>query len=90
MPNNVFNNIPYAKWLEETLKDLITFPVKGICMFATDGSGNVYTNYHNISTMEMLTISGVVQQDAMIDRLVTEGILNYADEEDEDGEEKEG
>jgi hypothetical protein len=40
--------------------------------------------------MEMLTISGVVQQDAMIDRLVTEGILNYADEEDEDGEEKEG
>lgn len=92
--NNKHNDItsrPYAKWLEKTLQELITFPVKGITLNAVTDNGEVYTNYYNISMADKLIVSGIIQQDAMLDTLAANGIIEYEDEEEElDGEEKEG
>ena len=64
---NNLQNIPYAEFLENTLKELITMPVKGIALNAVLSDGSVYTAYHNVSMNNKLTISGLVQQDATLD-----------------------
>ena len=88
--NNNLNNLPYAKWLEQALHDIIGLPVKGIALTTVLDGGDAYTNYYNISMADKLVISGLVQQDAMIDSLAASGLIRYADEEDDsNGEEKE-
>lgn len=87
--SNNLNNIPYAQWLEKALQELITFPVKGIALHAITTTGEAYTNYYEVSMMDKLTIAGLIQQDAMFDSLAANGLIKYADEEDEtDGEEE--
>ena len=75
------NELPYAPWLEEALQGLIGFPVKGICMFAVAEDGAIYSNYHNVSMMDKLTISGLVQLDATNDSLIANGQIKPIDEE---------
>ena len=86
-PNDIFS-LPYAKWLEKTLQELVTFPVKGICISATSDKGELYTNYHNVSMADKLVISGLIQQDAMLDTMAANGMIEYA--EDEEGGEANG
>lgn len=86
-PNDVFS-MPYANWLEQTLQELVKFPVKGIAINATTANGEVYTNYYEIPMADKLVISGVIQQDAMLDTLAANGYIEYADEEDENVEEE--
>lgn len=85
-----FNNIPYAQWLENALKEMLELPIKGICLSAITPTGEAYTNYYEISMMDKLLIAGLIQQDATFDSLAANGLIKYADEEDDDdGEEKE-
>lgn len=86
--NNTFNDISYAQWLEEALKELINFPVKGICINAVTSDGDVYTNYHEINMMDKIKIAGLLQQDAMLETLRVNGMINDDEEDDEDGEEE--
>ena len=81
MDEKDITKIPYALWLENALQELIKFPVKGICMYATTESGEIYSNYHNISMMDKVTIAGLIQQDATIDSLVANGIIEEENEE---------
>ena len=81
MPENDFKNIPYAEWLENALRELIKFPVKGICMFATTENGEVYSNYHQVSMMDKVTIAGLIQQDAMLDTLVANEYIENEERE---------
>lgn len=82
MPNeNNLNNIPYAEFLEKTLQELITMPVKGICLNAVLDGGAIYTAYHNVSMNNKLTISGIVQQDATLDFLKVNNYVKNPDEE---------
>ena len=85
------NDIPYAAWLEKNLKDLITSPVKSICICAVAENGDIYRDYYNTTMIDKITIAGVIQQDAMLDSMAAHGIIEYVDEEegDADGEEKE-
>ena len=85
MANNNLNQLPYAKWLEKALHDVISMPVEGISLTVILKGGEAYTNYYNINMMNKLTIAGLVQQDAMLDSLAANGLIEYADEE---GEEK--
>lgn len=86
MPENDLKNIPYAPWLENALRELINFPVKGICMFAITKTGDIYSNYNdNISMADKLLIAGLIQQDAMMDQLAINGFIDC--EEKEDGDE---
>ena len=73
--------LSYAPWLEQALQELVEFPVKGLCMFAFTEDGAVYSNYHEISMMDKLTLAGLIQQDAMYESM---GI------QQEDDENKEG
>lgn len=86
---NNLNNIPYAQWLETALQELINLPVKGICLSAITETGEAYTNYHNISMMDKLLIAGLIQQDATLDSLAANGIIEYTDEEDDESGEEE-
>ena len=79
--NNNLNNIPYAEFLEQTLKELITMPVKGIALNAVLDGGAVYTAYHNVSMQNKLTISGITQQDATLDFLKVNNYVKNPDEE---------
>lgn len=84
--------MPYAKWLESVLKDIIKYPVKGISFNAVTDDGDIYTNYYNLSMGDKLLVSGIIQQDAMLDNLAANGVIEYDEEENEDdeyGEEKE-
>ena len=64
-------------------------PVEGICLAAILKDGSVSVDYHNVPMLQKLTISGLIQQDAMLDTMAANGLIEYADEEeDPDGEEK--
>ena len=90
MAKNNFDNIPYAEWLEKALKEMLEFPVKGICINAITDTGEAYINYYKISMMDKLTIAGLIQQDAMLDSLAANGFIKYAEDEEDnnDGEEE--
>lgn len=75
------NDISYAEFLEQTLKELITMPVKGIALNAVLKDGAIYTAYHNCSMQNKLTISGIVQQDATLDFLKVNNYLKDSEEE---------
>ena len=88
---NDIRNMPYAEWLEKTLQELVNFPVKGICIAATTNTGDFYVNYHNVSMCDKLTIAGLVNQDAMLDTMAANGIIEYSEDEeggDNNGEEE--
>ena len=82
MANKDLRNMPYATWLEEALRGLVELNVKGIAMFATTETGDLYSNYHNISMADKLYISGIVQQDAMMDTLAANGVVEFEEEEE--------
>ena len=84
------NKIPYAQWLENTLQELIKFPVKSIGIYATTETGDIYNNYHNVSMADKLLIAGIIQQDAMLDSMAASGLIEYHDEDDESEEEENG
>lgn len=84
MTENPWEKVPYAEWLERALQELIKFPVKGICMYAVADDGAIYSNYHNISMMDKLSIAGLIQQDAMMDSMAASGIITIDDGEEED------
>jgi len=90
--NNNLNQLPYAKWLEKALHDVVALPVDGICLTVILKGGEAYTNYYNMNMMNKLTISGLIQQDAMLDAMAANGFIEYADEEEVEanGEEEEG
>lgn len=83
--NNVYSQ-PYAKWLEQALKELVGFPVKSICLNAVTASGDTYTNYYQISMRDKIVIAGILQQDAMLDTMAANGIIEYDDKTPEDEE----
>jgi hypothetical protein len=81
-----FTTLPYAPWLEKALQELLNFPVKGLCMYAITENGDVYSNYYEISMKDKLTIAGYIHQDAMYDSLAANGVIQYDDDEEEEGE----
>ena len=90
MPDESINlkNIPYTKWLEESLQDIIKLPVRGICLNVILEDNDIYTNYYRVSTMEKLAIAGLLQQDAMYNSMEANGLIKKTEEVDSDGEEE--
>ena len=74
-------SMPYAKWLEETLHDISSMPVNGIALTCTLEGGEAYTNYWNVPMGSKILISGLIQQDAMLDTMAANGILEYSDDD---------
>lgn len=85
------NELPYAPWLEKNLRDLVKTPVTSICISAVSKDGDVYRDYYNTTMIDKLIIAGIIQQDAMLDSMAANGIVEYVEDEEDgtDGEEKE-
>lgn len=90
MANNRNNitEMPYAKWLEQTLHDISSLPVKGIALLVSTENGDSYTNYYNVSMADKLIMAGLIQQDSTLDMLASNGIIQYEDEEDDSSEDE--
>ena len=80
--------MPYAKWLEQTLHDISSFPVKGIALLVCTDSGDSYTNYYNVSMADKLIMAGLIQHDSTLDMLAANGLIQYEDDENEAEEEE--
>ena len=75
-------NLPYAGWLEESLRNLIDTPVESICIITKSTDGEVLTGYYDCSVSDKLLFAGYLNQDAMIETLQVNGYIS----DDEDGE----
>ena len=85
MPNNVnITEMPYAQWLEQTLRDISELPVRGIALVGVLDNGDIYTDYYNVSMADKLVLSGIINQDATLDMLAAQGIIQCESEEDEE------
>lgn len=85
--NNI-TEMPYAKWLEQTLHDISSLPVKGIALLVSTENGDSYTNYYNVSMADKLIMAGLIQQDSTLDMLASNGFIQYEDEEDDNSEDE--
>lgn len=85
------NDLPYAKWLEESLQNIVGKPVQAICIMTKFDSGDTGTGYYECSVADKLLFAGFLQQDAMLDTMKANGYIpdDEEDEEDEDTDEQE-
>ena len=86
------NKLPYAEWLEQSLQNIISKPVKSICIMtkfanSEDGGDDIGTGYYDCSAADKLVFAGFLQQDAMFDAMKANGYI--PDDEDDETEEEE-
>ncbi len=86
--NNI-TKMPYAQWLEQCLRDIQEMSIRGIALMGVTDRGDTYVNYYECTMADKLLISGLVNQDATLDMLAAQGVFQYEDEEDANGEEEE-
>ena len=87
--SNDITEKPYAEWLEEILSDICSMPIRSLVMIGITEDGDMYNGYYNASAADKILMSGLIQQDAMIDTLEATGLINSTgDEEENDGEEE--
>lgn len=83
---STLNNLPYAKWLEESLQNMVGKPIEAICIMTRFEGGEVGNGYWNCTMGDKLLFAGVIQQDAMFDTMEANGMLANDDEEDSEDE----
>lgn len=92
------SQLPYAKWLEESLHNIIGKPIKAICIITKvqeepmdedDTGEEIGCGYWNVSMSDKYAFAGLLQQDALFDAMRSNGYItdDEEDEEEEDGEE---
>lgn len=74
---------PIVEWLREVLRDISQFDARGIAVASINKDGDSYVSYYKMNMADKVLISGLIQQDAMLDTLAQNGIVSY-DESDED------
>ena len=81
---------PIVEWLREVLRDISQFDARGIAVASINKDGDSYVSYYKMNMADKVLISGLIQQDAMLDTLAQNVIIGY-DESDEgdDAEEEE-
>lgn len=87
------NDLPYAPWLEQWLRDIVDKPVEAICIMTKIASDNedlgdeIGSSYWQTTVADKLLFAGFLQQDAMIDTLKVNGYLPEDEEDPEDEQE---
>ena len=81
---------PIVEWLREVLRDISQFDARGTAVASINKDGDSNVSYYKMNMADKVLISGLIQQDAMLDTLAQNGIIGY-DESDEgdDAEEEE-
>ena len=81
--NNI-TDMPYASWLEQTLRDITGLSVRSIAIVGILENEEAYTAYYNTSMTDKLLLSGLINQDATLDMLAAQGVIEYEDDNMED------
>lgn len=76
--------LPYSTWLENTIRDISAIPIRGIALMAITENGDSYTHYYECTMADKLLFSGIMNQDATLDMLESQGVIKYDDEENEE------
>ena len=78
--------LPYAEWLEQSLRNIIGLPIQSICLLTKTESGEVGTGYYECSSLDKLLFASYLNHDAVTDTvngvLVESGLMDDDDEED--------
>jgi len=85
--NNI-TDMPYASWLEQTLRDISGLSVKSIAIVGVLENEEAYTAYYNTSMADKLLLSGLINQDATLDMLAAQGVIEYEDDEEDNMEDE--
>ena len=82
---------PIVEWLREVLRDISQFDARGIAVASINKDGDSYVSYYKMNMADKVLISGLTQQDAMLDTLAQNGIVSYdeSDEDEDDDDEEE-
>lgn len=82
---------PIVEWLREVLRDISQFDARGIAVASINKDGDSYVSYYKMNMADKVLISGLIQQDAMLDTLAQNGIISYdeSDEDEDDNDEEE-
>lgn len=67
--------LPYTKWLEEAVAGIIGMPVESICIMTKYKDGSVMSGYYKCSVNDQLLFAGTLNQDAMIETLKINGLV---------------
>ena len=88
--SNDITEKPYAKWLENILSDICAAPIRALAMIGITDDSDIYHGYYDALVADKILMSGLIQQDAMIDTLEAAGLINASngEEEENDGEEE--
>ena len=80
--SNDITEKPYAEWLEAILSDICAAPISALAMIGITDNGDIYHGYYNASAADKILMSGLIQQDAMIDTLEAAGLINATNGEE--------
>lgn len=75
-------DMPYAQWLEQTLREISSLPVKGIALVGVLDGRDAYSSYYEVPMADKLLLAGIINQDAMMDVLAENGVIEYVDDEE--------
>lgn len=82
--SNDIREMPYAEWLEGTLRRISMMPMRALVIIGITEDGDTYNDYYNATLGDKLLISGLIQQDAMLDTLEANGFINSEDDEEDE------
>lgn len=82
-------NNPIVDWILQSVRDISKMPIKGIVLSAVTEDGEAYTNYYKITMADKLLISGLINQDATLDMLAANGVIEYTEDNKENDENEE-
>ena len=83
---NDFTKLPYAKWLEDGLREIFNHKAQSICITAFNEDGTSTTGYWNTSAMDKCAVAVQLIMDAALDTvldnidLVREALDEYDEE----------
>ena len=80
---------PIVEWLREVLRDISQFDARGIVVASINKDGDSYVSYYKMNMADKVLISGLIQQDAMLDTLAQNGIVSYDESDEDNGDDEE-
>lgn len=89
MASYLISDAPYAKWISDVLATLEEHKITKIAVAAPLPTGEVFTGYFGMNTMDKAMIATNVQADATLDAICANGPLiqqawEDAEEDDDD------
>ena len=80
---------PIVEWLREVLRDISQFDARGIVVASINKDGDSYVSYYKMNMADKVLISGLIQQDAMLDTLAQNGVVSYDESDEDNGDDEE-